>query len=147
MPQTETIAPIELILNRTFQAPIEKVFRAWTNPTEIDRWFAPSDDHTVSSSVDFRVGGTYRIDMHKNDGNVFTVHGKYVEIKVPYRIIFTWQGACDFEPNETLVTVEFFSVGDTTQVTLTHQRFSTEDSRQRHEHGWTGCLDRLGRIL
>lgn len=147
MPETEVIAPVELIINRTFEAPIEAVFRAWTNKAELDRWFAPADDYTVASSVDFRVGGAYRFDMRRPDGALFTATGKYVEINAPYRIVFTWTGACEIEPQETLVTVEFFSVGRSTQVTLTHRQLSTEDSRQRHEHGWIGCLSRLGNIL
>jgi uncharacterized protein YndB with AHSA1/START domain len=147
MPQTQTVAPVELILNRTFRAPIDKVFRAWTNPSEIDRWFGPSDDVTVSSSIDFRVGGSYQIDIHKPDGTVFSVAGKYLEIQPPHLLSFTWKGACDFEPSETLVSLEFFSLGDSTQVTLTHQNFSSDDSRQRHDHGWTGSLARLEKVL
>jgi uncharacterized protein YndB with AHSA1/START domain len=147
MPQTQVIAPIELVVNRTFQAPIEKVFRAWTDPNELDRWFSPVDDVTVSSSVDLRVGGAYRIQINKNDGTSFITSGTYREIQPPHRLVFTWNGACEIEANETVVTIEFFSVGDSTQVTLTHQRFSNEEARDRHEHGWTGCLDRLAKIL
>ncbi len=147
MSQTQVIAPVEIILNRTFQAPIEKVFRAWTDPAVLDRWFSPIDDVTVASSVDLRVGGAYRIAIHKPDGTAFTTSGKYVEIQPPHRLVFTWSGGCELNGQETLVTIDFYSLGDTTQVTLKHQNFSSEETRNRHEQGWIGCLDRLAKIL
>jgi uncharacterized protein YndB with AHSA1/START domain len=147
MPQTQVIAPIELIVNRTFQAPIEKVFRAWTDPDALDRWFSPTDDVTISSSVDLRVGGAYRIEIIKSDGTSFLTSGTYLEVQPPHRLAFTWSGGCKLDGHDTLVTIEFYSIGNATQVTLTHQNFSSDDSRNKHEHGWNGCLDRLAKIL
>ena len=54
MPQAEAIAPLELIVNRTFNAPRERVFRAWTEAAQLDQWFAPapgSDGHFVVFDV------------------------------------------------------------------------------------------------
>lgn len=150
MPQAEAIAPLELIVNRTFNAPRERVFRAWTEAAELDRWFAPDPNFTVRSSVDLRLGGAYRIDMQKPDGQVFSAFGTYREIQPPQRLVFTWNAEGSMEPVEnTLVTVEFFEAGDAgekTQVTLTHQNFQSADMRNRHEHGWTACMDQLQRF-
>jgi len=149
MPQTEVIAPLELIVNRTVNAPRERVFRAWTEAAELDRWFSPDPDYKVKSSVDLRVGGAYRIEMHKADGQVFGAFGVYRQIVPPERLVFTWNGInCgNTVVEDTLVTVEFFEADDKTQVTLTHQNFQTPESRERHEHGWKGCFDHLESVL
>lgn len=148
MSQAEAIAPLELIVNRTFKAPRDRVYRAWTVAAELDRWFAPDPNFTVRSSIDLRLGGQYRIDMQRPDGQVFSAFGVYREIRPPERLVFTWSAAGGPEPVEdTLVTVEFFEAGDKTQVTLTHQNFTSAEMRNRHEHGWTGCIDRLQSLL
>lgn len=148
MPQTETIAPLELIVNRTFNAPRELVFRAWTDPAVMDRWFSPDRASTVKSSVDLRVGGAYKIELTNGD-RVFGAHGVYREIRPPSRLVFTWNAInCGVSAAEnTLVTIEFFELGDKTQVTLTHQDFRDTETRNRHQEGWRGCLDRLNEIL
>lgn len=148
MPQAEAIAPLELIVNRTFNAPRDRVFRAWTEAAELDRWFSPDPSFTVRTSVDLRVGGAYRIEMIQPDGKVHSASGVYREIRHPDRLVFTWKtegGACVVE--DTVVTIEFFEVDGKTQVTLTHQNFSSEEARARHEHGWNGCFDHLESVL
>lgn len=151
MPYTETIAPLEVIMNRTFRASRERVFRAWTDAAELDRWFAPSEEFTVKASVDLRVGGAYSIEMLKNDGQVFGAFGVYREVRRPERLVFTWnsKNGCGGSEGaqDTVVTVEFFEAGDSTQVTLTHQNFHDTDMRDRHELGWKGCMGRLEAIL
>src|ERR1700739_3414095 len=110
MPQTETIAPLELMINRTINAPRDRVFRAWTEAAELERWFSPDPDYVVKSSVDLRIGGAYSIEMHKKDGQVFGAKGVYREIQRPDRLVFTWTSLnCgDAVAENTLVTVEFF---------------------------------------
>lgn len=149
MPQAETIAPLELMINRTISAPRERVFRAWTEAAELNRWFSPDPSYVVKSSVDLRVGGAYRIEMHKPDGHVVGAHGVYREIRPYDRLVFTWtaENCGDGFADDTLVTFELFEVDGKTQITLTHQQFPTADARDRHSQGWTACLDHLQQIL
>ena len=49
--------------------------------------------------------------------------------------------------SETLVTVEFRDLGGSTEIVLIHERFSNLEEREKHSHGWTGCLDQLAKIL
>jgi hypothetical protein len=49
-----------------------------------------------------------------------------------------------YQTGETLVTIELHERGEETEVVLTHERFRTSGARDRHQQGWTGCLERMG---
>jgi uncharacterized protein YndB with AHSA1/START domain len=139
------LATRSLQLTRSYAAPCEEVFRAWTEAGAMERWFAPSDDYTVVvPELELRVGGAYRIEMHHQGGAVHKVGGTYREIQPPRLLSFTWQWEGS---GETLVTVELREKGATTEVVLTHSPFSSDEERDKHDHGWVGCLDRLARYL
>jgi uncharacterized protein YndB with AHSA1/START domain len=137
-----------LQMKRTFQAPRERVFRAWTNAKELALWFAPSAEYsTVVPELDLRVGGKYRLEMHHKGGNVHKLTGTYREIAPPEKVVFTW--IWDSGPNaiESVVTLEFRDLGPATEVLLTHELLPDADSRGKHEHGWIGCLDQLAKFV
>ena len=142
---------IALRAERTFDAPREAVFAAWTNPEVLRRWWASEPGwRSPSAEVDLRVGGRYRLSMGEPDGGpVHTVTGEYTEVRPPERLAYTWTWEGD--PPEmdgsagTLVTVEFAEDDGRTTVTVVHTGFATEQARDLHKGGWGGCLDSLGR--
>ena len=139
---------ITLNLRRIFKAERKKVFRAWTDPEELKKWWGPEGYATPSAEVDLRVGGKFRLGMRKlPDGEIFYLSGIYREVRPPERLVYTWRWEAQPEHGETLVTVEFREVGDSTEVVLTHERFPTEKARDDHNRGWSGCLDRLAKLL
>lgn len=141
-------AQTTLQLKRTFAAPREKVFRAWTDPEELKKWWGPPGYGTPSAEVDLRVGGKYRLGMRKlPEGPVFYLAGTYREVRPPERLVYTWRWEAEPELGDTLVTVEFHDRGGSTEIVLTHELFPTEKARQEHERGWSGGLDNLAKIL
>lgn len=137
-----------LHLKRTFAAPREKVFRAWTEPEELKKWWGPEGYSTPTAEVDLRAGGTYRLGMMKlPKGDVFYLVGTYREVRPPERLVYTWRWESQADLGETLVTVEFRDRGNATEVILTHELFPTEKARQDHNKGWNSCLDRLAKVL
>ena len=108
-----------------------------------------------SVKMDVRVGGKYRLQVRRPDGEYFTTAGAYLEVTPPERLVFTWAFEADgsgddygeVEPPEMLVTVEFRAQGGRTEMTLIHERFASVESRDRHEQGWTRCVDALGEFL
>lgn len=139
---TKTESP-SLTLRRTFAAAPEKVWRALTDPAGLRCWMAPGDDYAILvAEADARVGGRYRIVMRSRNGEEHDVSGVYREV-VPHRkLVYTW--AWKHAPQwESLVTIELRGDGDRTEFTLTHRQFDNEAERDRHEHGWSACLDRL----
>lgn len=149
---------IKLQLTRVFDAPRELVFKAWTDANQFKQWFgaAACDGASVETvKVDARVGGKYRLQVRRADGEFYTTVGVYREVKSMERLVFTWQfekdGSGDefgeVEPPEMLVTLEFKALGKQTKLILTHEKFASVESRDRHEQGWTRCLDSLGKFV
>ena len=139
----------QLRLERTFPAPRDEVFRAWTEPVVLRRWWAAAPGwEGALAEVDVRVGGRYRLSMRDPEtGAEHTVGGEYVEVDPPARLVYTWtwEGAdADSASAGSLVTVEFSEDGGRTTVVLTHEGIADERSRDQHAHGWAGCLDNLG---
>jgi len=142
-PTTET----SLQVRRTFSAPPEKVFRAWTEPEALKKWCAPSEEYsTPSAEVDLKVGGKYRIVMQAPNGNQHIAAGTYRKISPPRKLVFTWFWE-DGDMPETLVTLEFHDRGGATELVLTHEMFPNLEQRNHHEQGWIGCLGRLGKAV
>ena len=147
MAPTSQAAPVTLRLSRSFAAPREKVFRAWTDPEALKRWSAPGDHLVPLAEVDLTVGGRYRIHIQAPDGTLHRVTGVYRVVDPPQQLVYTWIWETSPTVGETLVTVEFHDRGGRTEITLTHERLPDEQAQGQHEQGWTGCLDKLARIL
>ena len=138
----------ELQIVRVFKASPEKLFDAWSDPDLLKIWMGGKAVDSPYAEVDFRVGGKYLICLQPPGGKPFTVQGVYQQIDPPHKISYTWTFVdAEIETGETLVTVEFLSQGDHTQVTLSHQRFPDATIRDIHHEGWNGLLDNLAELL
>ncbi len=133
-----------LTLRRHLKAPPEKVYRAWTDVSQLARWFGPAEcvPGTFEGEVDARVGGRYRAAFDTDDGEHHEVGGVYREVVPNERLKFTWAWHSTPE-RELLVTITIRPDGEGTMLTLTHEQFFDEAARDGHRHGWSGCLDKL----
>lgn len=124
-------------LNRTFKAPVSKVFDAWKDPGFLTRWW----NNLNVAELDFRVGGNYRFEWQGWDGYV---EGRYLEIEHNKVIVFTWEPKFDGKAQEpSQVSLRFEDLGGETRLTLLHQFNPDEATRDQHEKGWTNALDCL----
>jgi uncharacterized protein YndB with AHSA1/START domain len=140
--------PDSLQLRRTFAAPRDRVFRAWTDAKQFALWFHPSTDHTtIVSQMDLKVGGAYSLEMHHKSGNVHKLSGTYQQIKPPEKLVFTWRWATDPPGQESVVSLEFHDLGNATEILLNHGQLPSAESREQHHHGWMGCFEQLQSYL
>ncbi len=143
MAQTGVKATPSLSLVRSFNVSPARVYRAWTDPQAMKRWFAPSDAFSIPRvEADVRVGGRYRIVMRSPDGEQHDVSGVYREVVPNEKLVFTWAWRSTPE-RESLVTVALRAAGGGTELTLIHEQLYDAEARDKHHHGWTGCLARL----
>jgi uncharacterized protein YndB with AHSA1/START domain len=136
-----------LRIERTFEAPAEAVFDAWTSEAVIRRWWQVEHDwETTEAEVDLRVGGVVRVVMRDpNQAVDYGGGGNYTEIDRPTRLAFTW--IWDGETRRTLIELDFEETDGATTVRFTHSGLLDEEAVRSHEHGWSNILDRLERTL
>jgi uncharacterized protein YndB with AHSA1/START domain len=132
-----------LVLHRHFDTDPETLFEAWTDPSVMALWLFVGPDWRAEVENDLRVGGIYRVKMFTTDGEVHTMSGEYIEIDPPRRLSFTWSSHV---AADTVVTIDLSPADGGTEMTLTHSGLA-DATIKPHSHGWTGCLESLGRHL
>jgi uncharacterized protein YndB with AHSA1/START domain len=155
----------ELIITRTFDAPRELVWKAWTEPEHVMRWWGPKNFTAPVSKIDLRVGGTTLNCMRGAgpDGVVrdFWSTGVYREI-VPQKKLVCTDSFADEKGNvvpashygmegdwplELLITVTFDETGGKTTMTLRHEGMPAGRNRELAEVGWNESFDKLAEYL
>jgi uncharacterized protein YndB with AHSA1/START domain len=133
-------------LRHRFDAPRGSVFRAWTDPDVLRRWWCPPGWAPAEIEVDLRVGGEYRIGMRgPQSGPPVYVHGRFLEVECPGRLVYTWRWQNAFAGMPvTRVTVLFTdAAGGGTEVVLTHEDLPGAPVCLRHWNGWRAAWPRL----
>lgn len=139
------MSEMSVVVSRRFAAPVARVFEAWLDPDALARFMFPGPDMSVPSvKTDPVVGGAFEIVMQAGDRQM-PHRGVYREINRYSRLSFTWEGP--FTEPDSLVTLDFWDVNGETELTLTHVRFPSEESRANHEGGWTRIFDCLGTMV
>jgi uncharacterized protein YndB with AHSA1/START domain len=139
----------ELITTRIFNAPRELVFKAWTDPERLKRWWGPKGFTNPVCEADVRPGGAIRIHMRAPDGVVYPMTGVFHETVSPERLVFT-SSALDKNGDplfEVLNTVTFADEAGKTKLTVHASVSNVKAEAARHlagmEMGWSMSLDRL----
>jgi uncharacterized protein YndB with AHSA1/START domain len=140
-----------LTITRLIDAPVALVFKAWSDPVFVSKWWGPGGFTAPTIEIDFRVGGKFLFCMRSNDGQEFWTTGKYTEIVPLKKICYTdsfadpkgnivpasyYQMSGDWD--EALnVTVIFEAVGNRTRMTLQHSGIPAGTMTELTEAGWT----------
>lgn len=134
-------------IERTFAAPAEAVFDAWTSSEVMRRWMhCAADWATPVAEVDLRVGGKVRVVMLRPDGTEAEMRGQYSLIDRPRRLVMTWTFEDD-PSNQQLIELTFSESEGATTVVLVNSEISTDERRDGQDWGWRACLDQLTRFL
>ena len=115
----------QILVTREFDAPRHLVYRAWTEPELVRRWWAGRRGEVTSAEIDLRVGGGWRYVMVAHDGGEVAFHGEFREIVPEERIVSTevWEGAPD---SEAVNLITFTESGDRTTLAVLTQVESQE---------------------
>ena len=120
------------------------MFAAFTDPSELAKWWGPEGFSVRSLEVQPRVGESYRIEMQPPEDSPFYLTGKFREVDAPVRLAYTFVYE-DPDPDdvETVVSLSLRDLGESTEVALTQGPFKTEARRALHRGGWTDSFDKL----
>jgi uncharacterized protein YndB with AHSA1/START domain len=144
----------ELTITRVLDAPRDLVFRVWTRPEHLVRWWGPAGFTLPQCKMDLRPGGAFHYIMRSGDEGCAGTHapntehrlrGVLREIKPPERLVFTWAWEDENGQlgHETLVTVTMTEQGSKTKLTLHQAVFESVTARDAHNAGWSECMLRL----
>jgi uncharacterized protein YndB with AHSA1/START domain len=147
-----TSAKHELVLELILDAPKEKLYRGWTEPELMKKWFAPRPWTTPKVDVDVRPGGKSSVTMRSPEGQDFPNPGQYLEVVPNRKIVFTDAFTGDWVPKEGapffVGEVTFEDAGPGKTKYTAKARHWTEEARAQHEQmgfvpGWTQCAKQL----
>jgi uncharacterized protein YndB with AHSA1/START domain len=147
---TEAVTAHEITVVRVLDAPREQVWKAWTEPQQLARWWGPREWRTPAENVtiDPRPGGTMRVtSVSDEDGAEMTTTGVFRELVEPERLVFeeasedAWH-----EGAESVMTLEDLGDGRTEMV-LRSTVYTTDELRVQAEAGMRTSLDRLAEVL
>ena len=152
----------DLIIKRTFNAPLKKVWDAWTDPELIKCWWGPEHFTSPVIKMDFKVGGKYLFCMRSPEGVDYWSAGEIREIDPLQRIVYT-DSFSDSEgniipalsygmkgdwPDKLLITLFFEEAApDKTAFTLSTSGMPDGEDRALAVQGWNGSLDKLENCL
>jgi uncharacterized protein YndB with AHSA1/START domain len=157
------IKPVEqeLVISRVFDAPRERLWRAWTDPEWVKRWWGPKNYTTPFSKIDLRVGGKYLYCMRSPEGKDYWGTGVYQALVEPSLLVFSdsfadekgnvvpaayYDMGADF-PLELQITVTFEEHAGKTTMTLVHVGIPEGRMTEMTEAGWNESFDKLAECL
>jgi uncharacterized protein YndB with AHSA1/START domain len=151
--QTPSFEDRELVLTRLIDVPAENLFRAWTEPELLKKWFAPLPYTTPVAELDVRTGGANFIVMRAPDGTEMPLHGVYLEVVRNERLVLTDAYTRPWEPSAKpfmTVIVTFENEDGKTRYTARVRHWTVAD-REAHEkmgfhQGWGQCADQLAAL-
>jgi uncharacterized protein YndB with AHSA1/START domain len=145
---TPAAADQEVLITRIFEAPRERVFRAWTDPDEVSAWYGPESFDTPRERIriDLRVGGRYELTMVQRDGSAeHSIGYEILELVEPELIVLRSDPMPEAGMHEPTVTrVELHDLGDRTRMILTDGPYP-ESSHA--EAGWSAAFDKLAKLI
>lgn len=140
----------EITIERIFDAPRELVFKAWTDPDHVAKWFGPEGFETPRDSVeiDLRVGGEFRLRMVQRGGGMeHKIRYEIVELVEPQLLVLRSDPMPEVGlEHHTVTRVELEEVNGKTRMTLTDGPYPEEGGRHAGE-GWKGAFDKLAALV
>lgn len=141
-----------VILSGLFNASPARLFRAWTDPEELRRWFGIRPFCLLSANVDLRVGGQWRFVLEDSNEQQVSLEGEYLTIEPERKLVFSWmhvkqdhQGQRE-ATRQSQVSVTFTQLQNNTRIDLRHEAIQAEDGRLGVGKGWTASLTSLAAI-
>lgn len=141
----------ELVLRRVIEAPRDKVFRAWSEPDLLKRWFTPLPWTTSHATLDMRPGGIFETIMRDPEGNEFNNSGVFLEVVPNERLVFTDAYTVGWVPAEKPFMTAVIEFGERPDgMTLYEARvvhWRAEDKKTHEDmgfhEGWGKAADQL----
>ncbi len=133
----------EVRVRRRFDAPLRRVFGAWSDAEQLARWAWGSIGRSTRAEVDLKVGGSLRVETRRPDGATWSFSGTYTEVVPGSRIVHTleWQAPMGYPASPERLAAEFARGGGCCTVELIHTK--VPDAKSAGVHRWIDVLKTL----
>lgn len=143
-------AKLDLLLERTIDVPVQLVWKAWTTPEHLVKWFVPKPWSATACELDLRPGGKFNFTMRSPEGQEFPNSGCYLEVVPEHRLVWTDALLAGYRPSANpffTAILEFRPEGAGTRYKATAMH-RDEEGRKKHEDmgfhsGWGTMVDQL----
>ena len=136
-----------LEVEESFRAPKEKVFKAWTTPESLKKWFMADEGVIVKDAeVNLHVQGTYFIKVVFPGFDPTPIEGEFIKVEIPSALEYSWTTPV-LNGRITKVDVVFLDQEQGSKILLSHGEFENEAEMKLHLDGWVGCLGKLHELL
>ena len=134
-----------LTIVRVIEAPPAAVFAAFVEPEKIALWWGPDDGPVTLAEVDARPGGRIHVRFRMLDGSEHGCFGNFEVFEPPHRLAMSW--SWEGEDTPASYVQASFALADSghTELTFVHAQLRDAATRDSHEQGWNGALDKLQR--
>jgi uncharacterized protein YndB with AHSA1/START domain len=151
----------ELLISHLFDAPRPVVFSAWTDPAQLQHWYAPDGCTVEFKSIEVSQGGRFHSCIYDPVHGECWIKGEYLEVSEPEKLVFTMvlcdkdgnsvtaagAGKSEEWPEAIVTTVTFEPVGEQTKVTI-HQTVQEEEAKKTGAYqSWIKMFNKLNRLL
>lgn len=151
----------DLLIIHMFDAPLELVFNAWTDPEQLKQWYAPDGCSIEFKAIEVKVGGIFHSCIHDPVHGDCWIKGTYQEVTKNEKLVFSMElsneqgiavsandaGKSEDWPEALITTVTFSPVGNQTKITL-HQTVAETEARKTGAYqSWFSMFDRLNNML
>ena len=139
------------VLTKRFQASVETVYEACTDPSLLVQWLGPEAFKMETVEADVRIGGRFWFRM-SGEGGTYAAEGFYQVVDPPHKLQLSWrwtEGPAHEPPDGVIsqLTLDFARDGDGTLLTLTHEGLPSQKQADSHAEGWGQGLEKLVKLL
>ena len=129
-------------VSRSFPVSKERLYKAWTEPEELKKWWKPMGKTLKAVENDIREGGQVRYSFE--DG--LEISGEYKQVDAGSKLVYSWIWQipqATLHNGDYLLTVAFNEEGEQSSLSVTQENFAQEHAIKPHEEGWQEALDAL----
>lgn len=132
-----------LVNARIVDAPLDRVWRVWTQGARFAKWLAPTPETKAKLVVfDASPGGQWQVELHDPEsGETYRGRGRFLHVAATSGLVLTW--LWDHYGRESVVEVKLRAQGERTHVVISHSYIRDPTEHADLDAGWKDCLDRL----
>lgn len=138
-------------ISKSFQAPVSRLYQAWTNPEDLKNWWHPMGNELTDVTNELKEGGkvAYHFKADGSDENI-EVSGTYEKVQPEQELRYSWIWQLPHQPvgnGDYVLNIRFEDKGEESELHVTQENFGSEEAIQPHKEGWEKALNDLKTYL